>query len=349
MENLYIALSLALLRNQRFTISTNSTQTTTFFNKLVVQNLCQFDKNQVCEIDLLDVFEHKSLDHLLIAMTNYSDNEYVFKNVIIWKNVSKLSKDHQKELYGFITKIDKYNMNASRLDYDPHVAMNNLEIRRPELFTIVLMVEHKNHEQKIFQYLKEKFWFSTNYEFLSEQECITEASSIEYSSPSYYKLISSLRHNWSSIFVSPDIKRYIYSLIVHVRNHRLASLTAMQTRLPTQTIDSVRDLCIALVLWQVEDELYVTPDFVKVALRKIGYWLVDWEYNTTYTSEQSEETLEYQQRLEISMLTGDWYGCDYAHIRKYLMESKSNPDQSSPTGFTNRIIEDALRTVRPPL
>lgn len=350
MDNLYIALSLSLLRNRRFTICSNSAQTTSFFNKLIVQQVCQFEKNQVCEIDFLDVFKHKSLDHLLIAMTNYADNEYVFKNVVIWKNVAQLSKEHQKELYGFVTKIDKYDMNASRLDYDPHVAMNNLEIRRPDLFTIVLMVEHQHYEHKIFQQLKEKFWFSTNYEFQSERECITEASAIVYSAPSYHKFISALRRDWSSIYVSPDIKRYIYSLIVHVRNHRLASLSAMQTRLPTQTIDAVRELCIALVLWQVvEDDKYVTPDFVKVALRKVGYWLVDWEYNTKYVTEQGDDSSEYLKRLELSMLTGDWYGSDYAHIQKYLAESKSKPDQSSPTGFTNTIIEDSLRAVRPPL
>ncbi|ODV81896.1 uncharacterized protein CANTADRAFT_3954 [Suhomyces tanzawaensis NRRL Y-17324] len=350
MDSLYTALSLGLIRNKRIVISTDSPrQTIHHFQHLIVHNLCHYEPNQFASIDVLDVLTHKNINELVLSMSSYSKSVYTFKNIVMWRNVSLLSHDHQKQLYELLTQIDQYDTNASKWYPTDTVDFRDITVRKPELFSIVLVVEPQYYQNKMYQYLKEKFWFSVNYPFVSEQVCLLELSKIR-PIPEYQDHILSLRASWQKVYVSPDIKKYIYSLIVHMRNHRLSSLAPKQTRLPTRSIDDVADLTRALVLWQNDSEhLYATPDFVKVAIRKIGYWLVDWEYNELFANSIDSEHDGRRRRLEIDILSGDWYGSDYDYVNKYIEESRSKVEKKNPLGHSNRIVDEAIRKVNPPL
>ncbi|KAK6466103.1 hypothetical protein DFJ63DRAFT_333482 [Scheffersomyces coipomensis] len=218
--------------------------------------------------------------------------------------MQKVKPELQKILYMLLTKIDLYDTNESRHNPKP-VILKGYTINRPSLFTSITVLDNKLYHMKIDQYLKAKFWFSINYVFEPNHEYET--------------------------------KNIVFPL---------CSLAPRQTRLSTRSIDDVLNLSKAMVVWQrhTSDDLFVTADFVKVAMRKIGYWLVDWEYNTLYTSkellpdrsanfdaEQVEEK-DYQRRMEISMMTGSWFGSDYDYVKKYLLKSESTKDDSTPTG-----------------
>lgn len=358
MENVFTALSISLISNhKRFVIVSNdSKQTLPKFTNLLT-NTCSFDPSQYCVIDLLTV--HTTID-LIHKMTNYSNNKYYLKNVIIWQNVQYLTLNQHKSLYKLILQIDQYEMTGLK-DKPIEITIGNndevLSIERPELFTIVMVLDYLAFNRKPYIFLKEKFWFAVNY-----NDSTLDMNYIP-SEKNYQDTILKLRLRIGEVYISPDIKKYIYSLIVFTRCHRLTSLAPKLARLPTATIDYINDFCKSLILWQnrlnLGKDLFVTPGHVKLAFRKIGYWLVDWEYNEKFAKDTTrnvdvddvgtESNLEYEKRLAISMLTGDWYGSDYFFVNEYLKNSTSKLDKKSPTGYTNRIIEDVISSVRPPL
>ncbi|RLV96491.1 hypothetical protein JA1_000110 [Spathaspora sp. JA1] len=316
------------------------------FTTNVLINQCQFTTEQIAIIDLSKV--HTTID--LIHQMTYTDEEHnnqtYLKNIIIWRNVQQLSLTQHKSLYKLILQLDQYEKNP--LDNSPisiSIEDQELEIYKPELFTIILVLDYKLYQNKLYVYLKEKFWFSINY--VVDVDLAQEEDTTIERHDSYQQYILDSRKKLPLVYVAPDIKKYIYSLIVHIRCNRLASLAPKSVRMPTMTIDYVLDLCKALIVYKNVPEMYLTPDYVKIAMRKIGYWLVDWEYNEKFCKDQEED--EYYKRLEIDMLTGDWFGSDYFYANEYIKHSRAQLDKDSPTGFTNRIVEDVLTSVRPPL
>ncbi|KAK6460813.1 hypothetical protein DFJ63DRAFT_337559 [Scheffersomyces coipomensis] len=361
MDNIFTALSLSLMDRKRFVISTSNVNT---LIKLLVNGIlrkvCKFNESQIEVIDLLEYSNEEEL--IRRCVKEIEGGEYELKNILIWKNMQKVKPELQKILYMLLTKIDLYDTNESRHNPKP-VILKGYTINRPSLFTSITVLDNKLYHMKIDQYLKAKFWFSINYVFEPNHEYETKNIVFPLENLTYIENILYLRNSIQKVYVKPDIQRYIYSLVIQVRNHRLCSLAPRQTRLSTRSIDDVLNLSKAMVVWQrhTSDDLFVTADFVKVAMRKIGYWLVDWEYNTLYTSkellpdrsanfdaEQVEEK-DYQRRMEISMMTGSWFGSDYDYVKKYLLKSESTKDDSTPTGVTNIIIEEALVAVRPPI
>ncbi|KAG7660846.1 uncharacterized protein J8A68_005663 [[Candida] subhashii] len=381
MNNLYTALSLSLIaNNKRFAISSsNSNITIPSFKHQILQQQCKFKPSQIAIIDLLQI--HSTID--LINQMVYSENEcdeydddnendeteVYLKNIIIWQNVQHLSINQHKSLYKLLLQLDEYEMNIAkfcthRLSTSVAITIENQEFKiiKPEVFTIICFLDYNLYQShKLYIYLKEKIWLSINY----HDEGANQISLSPLSEP-YLDYIVRLRKQMSEIYVAPDIKRYIYSLIVHIRCHRLASISPKSVRVPTMTFDYITDFCKALVLFKDIPERFVTPDYVKIATRIIGYWLVDWEYNRMFSDtikkprhidEEEEEgngdedsrQLDYLKRLQITILNGDWFGCDYFFVNEYLKHSKALFDNESPTGYSNKIIEDALTTVRPPL
>ncbi|EMG50297.1 hypothetical protein SBY92_003602 [Candida maltosa Xu316] len=356
MENILTALAVSLIsNNKRLAIVSDDSKLVIPKVITLLRETCNFEPTEYCVIDLLAV--HTTID-LIHKMTIFKDNEYYLKKIIIWQNVQYLTLNQHKSLYKLILQIDQYEMTGLK-NKPIEIAIGNNEvisINRPQLFTIIMPLEYSAFHRKIYVYLKEKFWFAVNYNNDVSIDCSSIPRDITFEDT-----LLNLRKKLPIVFVSPDIKRYMYSLIIFTRSHRLASLSPKSVRLPTMAIDYVNDFCRGLVLWQNKDkfgqDLFVTPSYVKLAFRKIGYWLVDWEYNEKFAkvtannvdSEGIDTDLDYQKRLEISMLTGDWYGSDYFFVNEYLKHSKSKLDKETPTGYTNKIIEDVITSVRPPL
>lgn len=358
------ALLLSFIARRRFTIWTNSVLRIGAKTESILKQQCQFEDHQIANIDLLDFL--LDVDPLASISTELmeriinveKDGLRTFKNVIILRGMQRLSASSQKCLYEFISMIDQFDTNESQGNCT--VKFNDYVIQKPELFVIIPILDDKLYHDKLLQYLKEKFWFCIHQKVNVDEEIAPnfQSWSMPLAHSSYEENVIFLRDQALKVHVAPDIKRYIYSLVVHSRNHRLTSLAPLQSRLLTRAIDEIRDLCVALVAVQNynTDELFVTPDHVKVAMRKVGYWLCDWECNPLFTPPSKpqkhqgfDESVEYQKRMEIKMLTGDWYGSDYTYVERYIEKMRSVKDENSPTGYTNQVIEDVIAKVHPPI
>ena len=440
MDNVYTALSATLIAKKRFVVSCQDSNRAIqlFIDVIVRNNGFELPQDYVA----IDLLQHQTIAQVVEQLTYTSevDNKLYFKNIIIWQNLQRTPIEFQKQLYKFILQIDNYEMKKAEMieNFPASITIdkrNLQQIYKPQLFTIVPFLEFELFDEKLYIYLKEKFWLSINFPTM-DHGFTTKNFSPSPSSPSppphmqidkrlsnnYETTIVKLREELKSVYMSPDIKRYVYSLVVFVRFHRLASLAPKLVRLPTAAIDYIHDLCKTLIVWDAEfansardrrmvgvgeqgqdhvsceqtthlkRNLFVTPNYVKIAFRKVAYWLVDWEYNKQFVqtddldkkeaeeekeleAEEATETepktrrapgngkidehfqseiLKDQQelenkRLEISMLTGDWYGSEYYYVNEYLKTQKNERDYESPIGYTNKIVEECIESVRPPL
>ncbi|KAG5419784.1 hypothetical protein I9W82_001664 [Candida metapsilosis] len=395
MERVYAALSISLITNKRFTIyCDNAIESTAHFIEDILQP-CGFNDEQYTIIDLL---EYKNIEDILHQSTILNTNgDLEFKNTVIWQNLQQLDQLRQKQLYKFILQVENYNKNLSSCDSQSVTITSNgssFNVVKPLIFTIIPFLEYNLYNNKIYPYLKEMFWSS-----VTIPPVTTTYNEFVHFVPEYKSTILQLRSKIDMVYVNPTIKSYIYSLIVFIRCHRLASLAPKSVRVPTATITYVEDFCKSSVLWrrqlqsnrismtdttvattsndenenvlqktataaadlelEQESELFVTPEYVKIAIKIVGYWLVDWETNRKFANTEDlkldendditlKKTLD-NKKLEISMLTGDWYGSEYYCANELLKGYKAKRDVKSPTGMTNRIVDDAIEEVRPPM
>lgn len=281
-------------------------------------------------------------------------------NVLLLRNVQKIDMPLQRKLYDWVNELEKR-----------------------DFFTVVLVVEIRGGE--IYPYLKEQFWFAVNCDSeFSEKESVRgndkagyfagveadKSSSISKEKDPFFSStkvnesrnhtngsialdltsmftlehISTLRAAKARVFVHPDIKKYILSLIVQSRNHRLTLLSPKRARLPTFAYDYTLNVSMALVVLKrnILLRLFLTPEFVKMAFRNVAHWLIDWEHGAD--SEPPE-----LRKVHINMLSGDWYASESSAVEAYIEKSKGVRDDSSPTGYSNVVVEDSLSMVIPPL
>lgn len=369
MEELYTAFTLSLIGLQRFVIHTNDyANTTEVFSRLILRESCNFGDEDIVEINLQ---EHASNDELLLQMMSAdSQGVYTFKKVIIWRNLENLAvNSQQRRILTLLNEIDQYDTVQSRIDQtiSSVIKIGSYSIIKPSTFIIIPIIAVTEERAKFHQNIKGKFWFSQFYYFESLKVSENDQIVLKCPSDEYSNYIAQIRQNTlPKIHVSPEMQRFIYSLIVFTRCHRLCSLAPIQTRLPTRTIDSITLLTKCLVAFNYHDsqtKLYATPEFGKIAYKKIAYWLVDWEHNKLFArdddsrestpsfdqEEDNEHEEEYRQRYEISMLTGDWYGSEWKYAKNLINDYHSRQDFSSSVGFTNQIVEDVLKSVKAPL
>lgn len=320
MDNFYTAISLSLIANQRFAINCqNVSSTIDLIKHYILEPL---------SLSYIDINVQRVLSSTPgeISLLLPSDEEVV----TIWRNVDKLSDGDQKHLVGILNKVDDYDTNESKLKRP----------RNGSPKTLIMVTEDNN---KIIQHLKYKFWFCQYY----TRHSLIKAPEDLVLDGKYLQTIAELQD--LKVFVAPDIQRYIYSLIVHSRNHRLCLVSPMKTRLPTFSIKSVELLSQTYVKWtslkqanSSKRQLFVTPDVCKIAMRKVSYWLINWQADGVNTQCDDEE--EHAEMLRFALLAGDWYGSDWKYIKKYI----SKAEESGRNEF-NIIVEDSLEKVQPPL
>lgn len=351
MSEIYTSLSISLIARRNFVIHTRDYNQTLAHTNEVIGPL--FEPDQTGVIDLLAQVQNEPNQEVAIQniaremLVKQEDGTYRLKTILIWKNLEFVPAEFQRHrLNRLLDEINEFDTVESRLKRNDFIRVSGLgPIHKPSLFCIVPIVTIGNTRRKFDQYLKQHFWFS---QLDFHPPLTTEHES-------YLETIYKLRSMMRQVFASPDIQRYVYSLVIFTRTHRLCLLAPIETRVPTGTIDSIETLAKCLVLWQQylkkldPPRLFVTPEFCKVAYRKIGYWLVDWETNNLFNDPAPDETTEALKKLEINVLTGDWYASEYHYVKKYLEKYRSLQDESSSVGFLNLLVEDVLDSVRPPI
>lgn len=232
--------------------------------------------------------------------------------VAIWTHLQQADNTTQRRLYEYLKR-----------PYDHGIVVMVLDV------SFVASV-------KLYPYLKEQFWFSVYPP--TDDKC----------SPIDASEVSRIRSAMPQVYVLPDIKRYIHSLIIFTRQHRMASLAPKSVRLPTTAIDSIRELAVTILAWR--RQAFVAPDTVKIAYKRVAYWLVDWETNRQFAVVGCQDNAEeMEKRYKLASMAGDWYGSDYDAIQRYILKYRLHHQPNSPTGRSNTIVEDVLVKVRPPI
>lgn len=411
MNNLFFAISLALLNNENIVVNTNSYEVTLDLIQLVLKShtdlkVIEIDLDHVdCVDTLIDDMMYKDLT-MLDGLDDLGDNNLVGNNlagspntlsddlprnhtayklydVILWKHLNNCSPNFQRQLVTLFDQLNQYDTNDSRLNPTTTIKLGNKQVLKPTFNVIIglLTITPEAPAINLAKLLKEQFWFSHFYliDQSNDSPSNVEASeSLDLQFHDYKnRLIKTRQSVIPEIYQAPDITGYIYSLIIHIRNHRLMTLGSIQSRLSTKVIDKVSLLAKSIIAWQqLQKQLqqlqqlqlqqdgkaglaggstpFVTPVYCKIAIRKIGYWLVDWQmkgglFDLTDDSIANNQELENKRKLVINMLAGEWYGSEWEYVKEYLGDYYGVYDPSSNTGFSNKIIEDSIKLVKPPM
>ncbi|QBM87476.1 hypothetical protein METSCH_B06790 [Metschnikowia aff. pulcherrima] len=339
MENLRTAFSLALAANKHITIHTDDYAECVLALKSIV--LASFSPDDVVEIDLQECHTYEEIANKMVR--EKEGNLPELHKVVIWKNLEtlELSLRVKSEVLKIFDEIERYDKLSSRnVSRNEPISLGNAQVILPDLFIIVPVMEAGAGLPKLHRQVKDRFWFcQSHYHTYSQEILATEIS---------LKDVLAARKLISTVYTNPEIQEYVCLLMVFTRSHRLCSLAPLTTRPTLRAAENILLLAKTLVAWANvgnTQKLFLTPDFVKILYRKIGFWLVDWETNQVFERKGSS----HRKRTEISLLTGDWYGSEWACVEKYLEEFRAEPDPNSTTGYTNRIVEDVLKSVLPPL
>ncbi|EGV63106.1 hypothetical protein CANTEDRAFT_114419 [Yamadazyma tenuis ATCC 10573] len=361
MNNLLVAVSLALANNRRCVVHTCDLDAAVTALKTVVSSA----DLEAVEVDLKSLLDQN--DSLLSSLTTQVSGKRWLRDVLIWRSVEQCTAEQQRQLVGILDQLDGYDTNAHRICPRDTIQIQGQDVFLPVFHTVIMVVEVSGFENGIsaagsmlptwYKRLKEKFWFSHFY----TQDGQDEPRSLQM--VDYSKELLKVRSRIPCVHLSHEIMDYIHSLMVFIRNHRLQSLAPLQTRLSTDTIDHVSLLARSIVAWSRRTDsgsntsLYVTPEVCQVAMRKIGYWLVDWQIPgglfdlsaRVPTGKDTEEQLENNRKLVVNMLAGAWYGSEWPYVKEYIQQHEARFDPTSNTGYSNSMIEDSISAVQPPM
>lgn len=345
MNNLYTSIALGLIAEERIVLTTNDYVHAFTLTKELLVSKCGFREADINVVDVQQSVK-KGKTGVLDEMVLRDDGD-TFAKVVIWQNLEKVSKDQQKnELVPLLNDLDGYDTGGLPTERLESVKICGRTLKKQDLFVLVLIMESEQAQQTTYQYLKERLWFAQHHHH--DVGALTDDLTVHRD---FQAWINTLKYQiFPRVYVAPDILRYIYSLVVHARNHRLCSLDPFHSRLSPRSLHAITKLARALVAFRrgSDEDLFVTPDFCKIAMRKVGYWLIDWESHSSFApgAEQQNNFLDYNRRIEISMLSGDWYGSDYTYVERYIDSCRSH---GNPRQCKNRVVEDAINTVHPPM
>lgn len=354
MENAQTALSLCFLAHQNIVFLTNNR--VSFISNLQVLLRDQYGIEDVVEIDLLHCHGdfYKEVTDQMVKCEEGSQPR--LHEVVLWKNLEtvEMNFDRKNSLVRIFNELEQHNTLRSRdcLNDEPF-QFGNYTVRKPELFLVILVMKSGKHLPKIHPQIKDRFWFCQYCQLHDEHRHSQHHK--EGTSDAGKELLAGRkqvlkgRQALPTVFANAQIQEYVCSLLVFTRSHRLCSLAPSTTRLTFRALEGIMKLAKSLVVLSAEDGklLFVTPEYIKVAFRKIGYWFVDWETNALFGDLSVES--EHRKRLELTILTGDWYGSEWDIAKEYMGKFASTEDRSTTSGFTNMIVEDVLQSVRPPL
>lgn len=343
MENVKTALSLCFIAQRNLVLMTNNTDSCVSQLREILTN--QYSINSMAEIDLLrckDDLYRQVTDQMVISEEGSIPR---LQEVVIWRHLESMKLDFtsKSSIVRIFNELEHYNTLHSRdRKAGEPFRFGNYMVCKPELFVVVVVMKTAHKLPELHRQIKERFWFAQYCDLLKHSQDNGEAKDLR-------SAVMEGRNTLARVFARPQLEEYICSLLVFTRCHRLCSLAPMSTRPTFRALDGIMQLAKALVVLQaaLDAQLYVTPEYVKVAFRKIGYWLVDWETNVLFRDTSVES--EYRKRMELTILTGDWYGSEWPSAEEYMAEFASCSDKSSTTGFSNVIVEDVLESVRPPI
>lgn len=238
MENVFNAFSLSVVSQLRFVLISDDPESAVLV--LISKAIDVYGLSHIV-VDMKDEPEVAKIIQLTTTLHQNGEGIPILVNAIIMKNLENTSPAYQRKIIHYINALDSYNTYALQIRTQP-VCVEEQKLVKPDIFVIVPVIRRKSDGMapNLVPYLRHKFAFSQFYNYLEEHQAPTLASV-----PDLLKL----RLLVDQVHISPEIRGYIYSLLVHIRTHRLCSLNSIGARPPTSTLDWIRDLAAAMVVW----------------------------------------------------------------------------------------------------
>ncbi|CDK29583.1 unnamed protein product [Kuraishia capsulata CBS 1993] len=202
--------------------------------------------------------------------------------------------------------------------------LENRHFKAPhDLFTIIAVIEARNNrETELAKPLMQRLWFRQPHVpvELGGDSSLTSGSSSGFSmgrgtvlsESALLEKVLLMRKKVSSVTIVPEIRRYLYDIIVYTRLHRMV-VGGVATFVIRDLEEFMRAICV------VNDYEYCIPSVVKIAVRKLLPMRIQ-----VLQKAENEPTLQ--------------WGSDIRLVQEMIM--RWNADF---------IVEDVLNHVQPPI
>ncbi|RLV85512.1 hypothetical protein JA9_001926 [Meyerozyma sp. JA9] len=237
MNNLFTAFSVAVISQLRFALFTDSVDSAV---ESLTGQIIKFYKASYVVVDMNEEPSEEKLVEMITQAPQDGGEVPELVNIVVFKKLEATSASYQRKIIHFINALDSYNTNSSRLQPQP-IQFERSKASRPQIFMIIPVIKRQEDgtPPQLVPHLRHKFAFSQFYNAVDGDSVAVSVA------PD----LLALRSLVDQVFVSPEIRGYIYSLLVHIRTHRLCSLNSMGARPPTGTLDWVRMVAAAMVVW----------------------------------------------------------------------------------------------------
>ncbi|KAH3674302.1 hypothetical protein WICPIJ_009581 [Wickerhamomyces pijperi] len=243
-ENLYISLTLTLISSRHVIITTDDITKTLNETIMIIDTIWGIPASVIC-FDSEYQYTEAEIHQFFITGNDKLSPVYILIGL------EKLSVILQKVVLQIIKR--KYLKN----DIEGQVYGSH-----EELFSFITICgADEEGFDKFYWYLRSEFWFKQHHT-IQDQEQLQLPTSKEPILPDKWSSLYKLRPQIPQITILPELQRYIYDLIVHVRNHRVT-----HGGLPTRSIADLIYLTQALTLI-FKKVSFVVPNMVKLAFRK---------------------------------------------------------------------------------
>jgi len=242
-SNLYVAVMLGAITKRHILVSSSDPKITQSELQLIIRRLWKL------EMKVLRVGEGLKLGMKdIIHFFASAANDQTINAIYIIIGIDKLSTPLQSVVLEII-KTKK-------------VEFGDVTYRVGELFTVVGVVNDFNQKEKqLFKYLQEVFWFKQPHDPSEQLTRIDDKCNPKISND-MIRRFKSLGEEINAVVIVPEMKRYIYDIVIFVRTHRCVS-----TGLRGNCIRELEVLSKALCV--LFNKGFVIPSIIKLASRKL--------------------------------------------------------------------------------
>ncbi|CCH45564.1 Magnesium-chelatase subunit [Wickerhamomyces ciferrii] len=246
----------------------------------------QFDDNLYVALMLGAIAKR----HILISSSDPRESEVELKTIVgdVWRIRHHTLQihgddihnwDHNKLLEFFVQDSQNFNMDAIYiilgLDKLPkqlqtlileimrtrEIVFNGEKYHGGELFMVVgVLDDFHGKDKQLFSYLQDEFWFKQPHDPEPKESQISPKQ-IE-TNTGMIRNFKQVGETVQGVVVVPEMKRYIYDIIIFIRTHRCVA-----TGLPGRWITEIELLSKALCV--LFNRGFVIPSIIKLAARKL--------------------------------------------------------------------------------
>lgn len=243
-DNLYVAVLLGVISKRHILVSSSDVRTSEIELRIIIRQLWRIG------LRVLNVEERKGItvNEVLEFLVSGSSHQSI-NAIYVIIGLDKLSDQLQTVILEVI---------RSR-----KIVLGDVTHYAGELFTVVgVLDDYDNKDKQLFKYLQSSFWFKQphdaqnihgDYTFHDNEEDVDVAQIRNF------KALGDTIHN---VTIVPEMKRYIYDIIIFVRTHR-----CVNTGLPGSAIPEMQLLSKALCV--LFNKGFVIPSIIKLAARKL--------------------------------------------------------------------------------